>query len=669
MKKVFTLLTLALLSIGSAWATGETFTVKFQNSSNVTQSTANYFTYNKGEGTAVSWSSNGKHSCTYGGDTYSNVIKMEGATQCYFTTATEATVTIVQTISNATGDKLKFDDSNLDNNLANTTVTVNSDNKYNEYVITNVAAGKHTITRQSETGLAYVKVEYTGVVLTQLATPEISFNTTTGDVTIGSVSNATKITYTTDGSDPTAESATYSTTLTDVADGTTVKAIAIGDGVSYRNSEIAKKQVLLEGIKVATPNIYQLNGTVAIACATPNVTVEYSTDGGSSWTTFTRSFTLTADTDIKARASRAKCTASDEASATITAVPANFYTRRVILANGAFDMSSNTMTGKDSDVNGKGFTFTMPTKGFAAGQKVYIDAVSTQRTTTKSSNEQITLTMPAGVKATRLTLYSYINMGTGSISWKEVNGTDYSSTVTTIPMGAIGTEVQNTNNTPDIRIFPLDNVEGTITFQESSGQLCYVAVLDIIEPISVEIGSTGYATLYSEHALDFSAATPAGLTASTVTLNTENTQANLTNVDDVPANTGVVLQGTAGQTYTIPVIASSSTGKGILKGSTSETTNGNGNIYVLNKVGDAVGFYKLSATGTLAAGKAYLEIDAGAGAPAFLPFFFGTEATEISSVRVNSIDTNKAAYNLQGQRVMQPRKGLYIIDGKKVVIK
>ena len=153
MKKLITLLTLALFVCSGVWA-GDVFTVKFLKSSDVRQSTANYFTYNKGEGTDVSWSSKGKHSCTYGGDTYSDVIKMENGTQCYFTSTAEATVTIVQTTSKDDGDRLKFDGTNLNSDMANTTVTVNSTDKYNEYVITKVAAGKHTITRQSETGLA-----------------------------------------------------------------------------------------------------------------------------------------------------------------------------------------------------------------------------------------------------------------------------------------------------------------------------------------------------------------------------------------------------------------------------------------------------------------------------------------------------------------------------------
>ena len=231
MKKLFTLLTLALINIGSVWATGEVFYVKFQNSSSVTQSTANYFSYDKGSGVAVSWSSKGKHSCTYGGDTYSDVIKMESATQCYFTSEAEATITIVQTISNATGDKLKFDGTNLNSEMANTTVTVNSTDKYNEYVITKVAAGTHTITRQSETGLAYVKVEYTGEASVVVADPVIAWNSSNSQATITCSTDGATIYYTTDGSEPTTSSASYSSAIT-LTNSSTVRAFAKKSDVS-----------------------------------------------------------------------------------------------------------------------------------------------------------------------------------------------------------------------------------------------------------------------------------------------------------------------------------------------------------------------------------------------------------------------------------------------------
>ena len=82
-----------------------------------------------------------------------------------------------------------------------------------------------------------------------------------------------------------------------------------------------------------------------------------------------------------------------------------------------------------------------------------------------------------------------------------------------------------------------------------------------------------------------------------------------------------------------------------------------------------VGFYLVKDGESIPSGKAYLTIASG-GAPEFLGFSFG-ETTDLSEkVRVNSEKFATApVYNLNGQRVAQPTKGLYILNGRKVVIK
>ena len=663
MKKLFTLLTLALVSIGSAWAAGDEFLIKFQNSKSITESPSGYFTYNKGEGTAVSWSSKGKHSCTYGGDTYSDVIKMEGATQCYFTTSSEATVTIVQTTSNATGDKLKFDGYNLNADLANTTVTVDATNKYNEYVITGVAAGKHTITRQSETGLAYVKVVYTGNVLTQLGTPVISFNSTTGEVTISAVANASKVTYTTNGTDPSAESTTYAAPFT-VEDGTVVKAIAIGDQSSYSNSDIASETVLLANVTPEAPVINQFNGTVYITCATANTTIEYSLDG-TNYTAFTRAFTLSEDATIYAKAKRGE-TYSEVASAVVTTIGKGTATKTIWMGHGSFDNNDqNSMTGKSGD-DAEGFTLTITgndTKKWSSGiDKININGI--ERTTIKLSNgAQNTLTFPEGVKATRITFYSIINSAAARTSyWKEFNGTNIAGE--DMPMGAWNT-VEDRLTIPDVRVFELTGDETSITFTNAGEQLLFVIALDVIEgPVPVTITDAEYATyVNTEHALDFS---ETGITVYTATAGTTKVTLNEIAGGKVPANTPVVLYkaNADGTAINVPVIASADA----IGSNDLEVSNGSDNLngkYVLANKTQGVGFYKWGGT-TIPAGKVYLNASA-ASAPEFLGF--GSEATGISAVQNAQSTMSNEVYNLNGQRVAQPTKGLYITNGRKVVVK
>lgn len=179
------------------------------------------------------------------------------------------------------------------------------------------------------------------------------------------------------------------------------------------------------------------------------------------------------------------------------------------------------------------------------------------------------------------------------------------------------------------------------------------------------ITSTGWATLYTPYALDFSGV--AGLTAYTAVV--ADNKVTLTEVTDVPANTGVVLKGAA-KTYTIPVIASSETAKGDLIGNASAATAYNAyadnTLYMLKKVGDKAQFVPVT-SGSIAAGKAYLKIAAATARN--LDVTFADEATGISAALMNKETMNNEVYNLKGQRVAQPTKGLYIVNGKKMVIK
>ena len=102
-----------------------------------------------------------------------------------------------------------------------------------------------------------------------------------------------------------------------------------------------------------------------------------------------------------------------------------------------------------------------------------------------------------------------------------------------------------------------------------------------------------------------------------------------------------------------------------LTGTTTSITNP-GNAYVLNyKAATGVGFYKLKASGTIGANKAFLTYPASA-----REFFLFDETTSISEeLRVKSEEFASAVvFDLQGRRVQNPTKGLYIVNGKKVFI-
>ena len=145
----------------------------------------------------------------------------------------------------------------------------------------------------------------------------------------------------------------------------------------------------------------------------------------------------------------------------------------------------------------------------------------------------------------------------------------------------------------------------------------------------------------------------------------------------VPANTGVVLFSESAQNdVAIPYATAAGTGDfsdNELIGVNTKTKiaydgAGSKKNYILANGASGIGFYKASTTGAnLAAHKAYLSTENAVAAREFLGF--GEETTGVADVRGKMKDGRCDFFDLQGRKVAQPTKGLYIVNGKKVVIK
>ncbi len=181
--------------------------------------------------------------------------------------------------------------------------------------------------------------------------------------------------------------------------------------------------------------------------------------------------------------------------------------------------------------------------------------------------------------------------------------------------------------------------------------------------VSATITDAGYATFSNENALDFSA--NKALTVYTATDNGTSVKLNEVTTQKVPANTPVVLKGDAGN-YPATIISSADAlGENDLRISNGTTATAEANIYVLANKSNGVGFYKWAGDGSLSAGKIYLQATS-TSAP-FLGFD-GEGTTGINSVERGALSV-EGCYTLDGRRVAQPTKGLYIVNGKKVIIK
>ena len=138
----------------------------------------------------------------------------------------------------------------------------------------------------------------------------------------------------------------------------------------------------------------------------------------------------------------------------------------------------------------------------------------------------------------------------------------------------------------------------------------------------------------------------------------------------VTKNNAVILKSTTGPiALTLTATASSNdfSGNSLLgvNDAAGLTASDPSTTYVLNKKNDVVGFYKLKAGKKLGVGKAYLTYS-GAGARDFFGF---EETTDIRTANYSNYTDSYEYYDLQGRKVEKPSKGLYIVNGHKVVIK
>lgn len=188
------------------------------------------------------------------------------------------------------------------------------------------------------------------------------------------------------------------------------------------------------------------------------------------------------------------------------------------------------------------------------------------------------------------------------------------------------------------------------------------AVIAIPSTVAKTISAAGYATICSTYALDFAGT---GLTAY-IAKEAEGNNVVFEPVTTIPANTGVLLKG-AQNDYNISTISSSSTdvSANLFVGVLENTVVDAETAFVL-MASPEVGFYKNSKAFTVGANTAYIPADV-APARSFIGFDEDSQTTGIQNL--TPAKDKGVVYNLNGQRVAAPQRGLYIVGGKKVVLK
>ena len=154
----------------------------------------------------------------------------------------------------------------------------------------------------------------------------------------------------------------------------------------------------------------------------------------------------------------------------------------------------------------------------------------------------------------------------------------------------------------------------------------------------------------------------------TVKVNDDNSTITLKKVEAgtvIPANTGILVKAAQGD-YNFVVTSDAGTPlDNDLKAATEDVISDGAKFFALTNIGDKVGFALVEKDVVIPAGKAYLEVTKGTAAAKF--FSLDGEATGINSVKTAKADG--AYYTLEGVKTTKPVKGLYIHNGKKIVVK
>ena len=215
---------------------------------------------------------------------------------------------------------------------------------------------------------------------------------------------------------------------------------------------------------------------------------------------------------------------------------------------------------------------------------------------------------------------------------------------------------------------------GSLTISNITANITVVATFTYAgATATVTISSVGQGTYCYNQDLDFTDVD--GIKAYVASgFNPSNGNILLMHVKEVPAGTGLLVKGNAG-TYTIPVKDTQfyylNMFKPVFAATTVATEEGDNTNYVLANGSEGLKFYKSSGA-SLAANRAYLQIPTSLlGNHSNARSIGYTFDDEEGTTAINSINENTdegVLYNLNGQRVTTPRKGIYVRNGKKVFI-
>ena len=521
----------------------------------------------------------------------------------------------------------------------------------------------------------YISYTYDdGTASSIVATPTISVETgtytTAQNVTLACDTEGATIHYTmtVDGTtpdDPSESDATYSTAISVTKSGTIIKAKAFKNGMTASSVVTATYT-----IKPDQPTITATGATVTIT-ADEGCDIYYTTNNTAPTkesTKYTNPFTLNADCVIKAIAYDQYDNASSVKTFNYTYLPlepknvnSNYYVKVTdvsALENGDAVLivceNDNVAMSTEQNTNNRG------------EEAVTINGNIID---SPSSNVQKLVLMKIGN-------YFYFYTGTGFLYAASNTSNHLKTEATPDANHNAKAEITFTNGNAKI-LFQGNNSRKWLKHNSTNSLFsCYGTgdtnqdIVQIYKEVNrtITVSSAGLATFACNTALDFT--------------NVENLEAyiakeeagaiKLHKVNKVPAATGVLLRAKNDATnFDVPVATTADdvTGNLFQRGTGAAVASQDGGYYnyVLGKHNGVVGFYKAGGM-TVAKDKAYIQTTISSA-----HIFIDLEDMGVTGVNeitnTNLTNNTNDIFDLQGRKVVQPTKGLYIVNGRKVIVK
>ncbi len=507
------------------------------------------------------------------------------------------------------------------------------------------------------------------------------------------------ISYTVDGTDPaTSTTATMTegnTATVSITQDLTIRAIAL-DGDANESSEATATYTVA---RPAAPVFTPAAGTVAagtqvtitaegaalIMYTTDGTTPSYANNVGEIYNT---PITVNTTTTIKAIAIDDNELESEVASATYTvesSTPSNTVYRKVTTTADLTD-GEYLIVYEDGSLAFNGGLETLDAVSNTINVTIANDEIASNATVDAAT---FTIDMTAGTIKSKSGFYIGQNSNANGLASSEttaythneisINEGDDTKRAEIVSSGGAFLRYNATSNQNRFRYYKSSSYASQKTIH------LYKKVTESAD-VTMPVTKIGYASMYYQNV---NLIVPAGVKASAyVVTNGKLTESKAYNTGDIiPAGTAVVIEALtpSTETQTFEFTATTEAGEAptanMLYGSDTEITDDEAGYkyYILSTPKDdpngEPGFYWQQGTQgdkvTSAPNKAYLKIpaDVAAGAKGFT---FSGETTGITTINGNdNADADGHWYTIDGQRLntMPTQKGLYIHNGKKIVVK